>query len=88
MLSMAEDGELRLNPEHRGRLRLCGGLASLQVNVTISQLQHSDTGLYMWELSYSSEEPSAAVGGAQRVFVLVEAAGTWLNRLWSAATPQ
>ncbi|XP_071329995.1 uncharacterized protein [Trachinotus anak] len=75
LLSMAEDGDLRVNPEHRGRLQLCGGLDSPQVNVTISHLEHSDTGLYMWELSYSEARSSDFILSAQKVFLLVDGAG-------------
>lgn len=81
VLSMAEGSELRVNPEHRGRLQLSGGLDSLQVNVTLSHLKHSDTGLYMWELSYRKEDNSALILNAQRIFLLVEGAGMWLNYL-------
>ncbi|XP_035035763.1 uncharacterized protein LOC118122919 isoform X2 [Hippoglossus stenolepis] len=83
LLSMAEGGELRVDPERRGRLKLCGGLDSLRVNVTITHLQHSDTGLYMWELSFRGED---LMPSNNQLFLLVEggAAGligltlTWL----------
>lgn len=75
VMSMADGANLRLNPDHRGRLRLWGGLKSLQVNVTISNVQHRDTGLYMWELSYRKEDNSDTILIAQRVFLLVEGAG-------------
>ncbi|XP_045932369.1 uncharacterized protein LOC123987467 [Micropterus dolomieu] len=76
LLSMAKDVKIRVNPEHRGRLQLWGGLDSLQVNVTISHLQHSDTGLYMWELSYRGDNSSPQILlGAQKVFLLVERTG-------------
>ncbi|XP_026196545.1 uncharacterized protein LOC113148948 [Anabas testudineus] len=74
VLSMAEGGKLRVNSDHRGRLQLRGGLDSPQVNVTISHLQHSDTGLYLLELSYKNNN-SDATFIAQRVFLLVEGAG-------------
>ncbi|KAG7243612.1 hypothetical protein INR49_011169 [Caranx melampygus] len=75
LLSIAEDRELRVDPGLRGRLQLCGGLDSLQVNVTISQLEHSDTGLYMWELSKREEHSSGLVLSAQKVFLLVDGSG-------------
>ncbi|XP_022608093.1 uncharacterized protein LOC111227019 [Seriola dumerili] len=75
LLSIAGDGEVRVNPEHRGRLQLCGGLDSPQVNVTISHLEHSDTGLYMWELTYGEELSPDLVLSAQKVFLLVDGAG-------------
>nr|XP_046270069.1 uncharacterized protein LOC124072603 [Scatophagus argus] len=76
LLSMAKDGDPRVDPERRGRLQLCGGLDSLQVNVSISHLEPSDTGLYMWELSYRKGNSSdQVVLGAQKVFLLVEGTG-------------
>lgn len=79
LLSMAEDGELRVDPEHRGRLQLCGGLDSLQVNVTVTHLQPSDTGLYIWELTYR-DHPQIILS-TEEVFLLVEGTGTWLTHL-------
>ncbi|XP_041812224.1 cd7 antigen-like [Chelmon rostratus] len=73
LLSMAEDGELRVDPEHRGRLQLCGGLDSLQVNVTVTHLQPSDTGLYIWELTYR-DHPQIILS-TEEVFLLVEGTG-------------
>lgn len=83
LLSMAEGGGgPRLNAEHVGRLRLAGGLDSRQVNVTVALLQPSDTGLYVWELSYGRGNRSEQmVLGAPTVFLLVEGAGTWLRHL-------
>ncbi|XP_039979549.1 cd7 antigen-like [Xiphias gladius] len=75
LLSMAEDGKLRVDPEHRARLHLRGGLDSRQVNVTISRLQHGDTGLYMWELSYGEEDSPELILCAQKAFLQVEGAG-------------
>ncbi|XP_026180085.1 uncharacterized protein LOC113140477 [Mastacembelus armatus] len=72
LLSVAKGSDLRVNPEHRGRLQLKGGLDSPQVNVTISQLHHSDTGLYMWEMSYRNQESSDLILSAQKVFLFVE----------------
>ncbi|XP_044037917.1 uncharacterized protein LOC122869220 isoform X2 [Siniperca chuatsi] len=80
LLSMSEGSELRVDPEHKGRLQLCGGLDSLQVNVTISHLQRSDTGLYMWQLSYRENSSDQILLSTQKVFLLVEgtAAGLFL----------
>ncbi|XP_074513005.1 uncharacterized protein LOC141781277 [Sebastes fasciatus] len=76
LLSMAEGDEPRVDSEHRGRLQLYGGLGSLQVNVTISHLQLSDAGLYMWELRYRKENSSdRTILSAQKVFLLVEGTG-------------
>ncbi|XP_044037918.1 uncharacterized protein LOC122869220 isoform X3 [Siniperca chuatsi] len=72
LLSMSEGSELRVDPEHKGRLQLCGGLDSLQVNVTISHLQRSDTGLYMWQLSYRENSSDQILLSTQKVFLLVE----------------
>ncbi|XP_042361371.1 uncharacterized protein LOC121956978 [Plectropomus leopardus] len=75
LLSMAKGGKLRVNPEHSGRLQLYGGLDSLRVNVTMSHLRHSDTGLYMWELSYRENSSDQIILSAQKVFLLVEGTG-------------
>lgn len=77
LLSMAWGGKLRVNPEHRGRLQVCGGLSSPWVNVTLSNLQPGDAGFYMWELSceiYNSTQHILA----QKVFLLIERTGTSL----------
>ncbi|XP_063759646.1 uncharacterized protein LOC134877901 [Eleginops maclovinus] len=76
LLSMAVGGELRVALGYKGRLQLNGGLDSLQVNVTVSQLQHSDTGLYMWELTYMEDNRSDQITlSAHTVFLLVEGTG-------------
>ncbi|KAM8845808.1 uncharacterized protein AB9W97_000771 [Spinachia spinachia] len=76
LLSMAERGGPKLNRQHGGRLKLAGGLDSRQVNVTVALLRPSDTGLYVWELSYGAENRSQKnVLGAPKVFLLVEGTG-------------
>ncbi|XP_034070921.1 cd7 antigen-like [Gymnodraco acuticeps] len=76
LLSLAVGGELRVAPGHRGRLQLLGGLESPQVNVTVSQLQRSDTGLYLWELSYTEDSRlDQILLSAHQVFLLVEGTG-------------
>ncbi|XP_029013564.1 uncharacterized protein LOC114859782 [Betta splendens] len=77
VLAMAEGGELRVNPEHRGRVRLRGGLASPRLNVSIARVERGDAGLYAWELSYGGGGGggSADVAGAHRAFLVVDAAG-------------
>ncbi|KAG7505731.1 hypothetical protein JOB18_038747 [Solea senegalensis] len=76
LLSMADGGEVRLSPDHRGRMQFRGGLHSLHVNVTISHLEHSDTGLYMWELSYREMDNTDLIHSDTKVFLLVEGTGT------------
>ncbi|KAM4597872.1 uncharacterized protein ACJ7VT_021438 [Polymixia lowei] len=76
LLSMAEGSELRINPEHRGRLQVSGRLDSPQVNVTIPYSQHTDTGLYSWELTYRAQNSSdQSILSSQQVFLLVETTG-------------
>lgn len=82
LLSMTEGSKLRVHWEHKERLQTSGGLHSLQVNVTISHLQHSDTGLYMWELSYRDNSSEQNVVYSQKVFLLVQGtSGMWLKHL-------
>lgn len=77
---MVEGGELRVDPERRERLELRGGLDSLRVNVTLSNLHPSDTGLYMWELSYREENGSdQLILGSEMMFLLVK--GLWFRHL-------
>lgn len=80
LLSMVEGAEPKVNPEHRGRLRLHGGLRSPRVNVSVSELQRGDTGLYVWELSSGGGNASEQVSvvGAAKVLLLVE--GLWFQR--------
>ncbi|XP_072225872.1 uncharacterized protein [Leuresthes tenuis] len=76
LLSMAEGGEVKVDSERRARLQHRGGLNSLQINVSISRLQPTDTGLYAWEMSYREENSSSQIIlGAQKIFLLVEGAG-------------
>lgn len=75
LLSMVESGELRVDPRRGRRLQLRGGLDSLQVNVTMSDVQSSDTGLYMWVLSYRENRSDQIISSAPKVFLLVEATG-------------
>ncbi|XP_075942237.1 uncharacterized protein LOC142944916 [Anarhichas minor] len=76
LLSMAEGGGLRVSTDHGGRLQLRGGLDSLQVNVTVTLLQRSDTGLYVWELNYRVDNSSDQISlSAPKVFLLVEGTG-------------
>ncbi|XP_019117441.2 uncharacterized protein LOC109139205 [Larimichthys crocea] len=75
LLSMAVNSEAKVDPQHRGRLQHSKGLDSLQVNVTISHLQPSDTGLYMWELSYREDSVDQIITSTQKVFLFVERTG-------------
>lgn len=79
LLSLVEGVELRVNPEHRARLQLHGGLRSPQVNVSVSDLQRGDTGLYVWELSSTRMNTSEQISvSAAKVLLLVE--GLWFQR--------
>lgn len=75
LLSMAVNSEAKVDPQHRGRLQHSKGLDSLQVNVTISHLLPSDTGLYMWELSYREDSVDQIITSTQKVFLFVERTG-------------
>uniref|UniRef100_H3CI75 Ig-like domain-containing protein n=1 Tax=Tetraodon nigroviridis TaxID=99883 RepID=H3CI75_TETNG len=71
LLSVAEGVEPKVNPEHRGRLRLRGGLSSPQVNVSVSALQRGDSGLYVCERSSRGGNTSEQVS-VTKVLLLVE----------------
>ncbi|XP_026020966.1 uncharacterized protein LOC113020888 [Astatotilapia calliptera] len=76
LVSVTEAGEVTVATDHRARLVLRGDLSSMKVNVTISRLELSDTGLYMWDLSYRDTNSSdQMILCAQKTFVLVEVAG-------------
>ncbi|XP_029913745.1 uncharacterized protein LOC115363629 [Myripristis murdjan] len=76
LLSMAEGAGLRVVLERRGRLHVSGGLDSPQIGVTVSQLRHTDTGVYRWELTYRERNSSDRVEVSnQQVFLLVEGTG-------------
>ena len=76
LLSISAGGEVRTDPERRARLQLSGGLSSLKINASISGLQLSDSGLYMWELSYRDQDSEdQLVRSAPAVFLLVDVAG-------------
>lgn len=76
LLSVAQSSTVRKDPERGARLQLSGGLNSPRINVSISHLQLSDTGLYTWELSYRQKNSSdQVILGAQRYFLLVEGEG-------------
>lgn len=76
LLAVAEGVAPKVNPEHRGRLRLRGGLRSPQVNVSVSDLRRGDTGLYVCELSYRGRNTSEQVSVTE-VLLLVE--GRWFE---------
>ena len=78
LLSMEEGGEPKVNPEHRARLQLHGGLRSPQVNVSVLDLQRGDTGLYVCELSSRWNTTEQVGVSAAQVLLLVE--GLWLER--------
>lgn len=82
LLSMAEGGKLRVDPEIRGRLQVFGRLSSPQINVTISNTQVIDMGLYMWELSYAEEGGSERnILSTQMVLLVVEGTGLRFTHL-------
>ena len=73
LLSLSQGTAPRVNPKHRGRLKLSGGLHSAQVNVTLLHLEPGDTGLYVWEVTESNG--SRLSTSDQKVFLLVELTG-------------
>uniref|UniRef100_A0A1A8CGP7 Immunoglobulin V-set domain-containing protein n=1 Tax=Nothobranchius kadleci TaxID=1051664 RepID=A0A1A8CGP7_NOTKA len=76
LLSLSAARAVRVDPERRERLQLSGGLDSIRINVSISDLQLSDSGLYTWELSYRERNISdRMIQSEQKVFLLVEGAG-------------
>ncbi|KAM9745301.1 uncharacterized protein ACNS7B_009707 isoform 4-T4 [Menidia menidia] len=76
LLSLAEGEEARMDSGRRARLQLRGELTAPEINVSISHLQLSDAGLYMWELSYGQENSSGqTLLSGRRVFLWVEGTG-------------
>ncbi|XP_053706815.1 uncharacterized protein LOC128750580 [Synchiropus splendidus] len=72
LLSMVAGHQLRLDPEHRRRLHISGDLSSPQVSVTMSDLKHSDTGLYIWELKYSRNDSDCLIVTSPTVLLVVD----------------
>ncbi|XP_029946075.1 uncharacterized protein LOC115387492 [Salarias fasciatus] len=76
VLSVRGDGDVRVDPGRRARTQLHGGLNSQEVNLTISPLELSDTGLYLLELSYEEDSRSDRVAAcAPQTLLLVEGSG-------------
>ncbi|CAG5897692.1 unnamed protein product [Menidia menidia] len=76
LLSLAEGEEARMDSGSRARLQLRGELTAPEINVSISHLQLSDAGLYMWELSYGQENSSGqTLLSGRRVYLWVEGTG-------------
>lgn len=76
LLSLSRLSDLRVDLAHSGRLQLCGGLLSPQVNVTIPNIQFGDAGLYIFELSYTAGNSSEHILlGTQKVLLLVKSTG-------------
>lgn len=82
LLSMTHGGGLKVDVFNRWRLRLSGGLDSPQVNVTLSHLRRSDTGLYVWELTYGGNGSDPLSLSTQQLVLLVDGAGAGAG-LWS-----
>ncbi|XP_078807683.1 uncharacterized protein LOC105354570 isoform X2 [Oryzias latipes] len=74
LLSVAEGGRVKVDPELRARLKLQGNLNSLQINVSISHLRPSDTGVYVWELTYGDNSSDWRVHSVRTLLLLVEGA--------------
>lgn len=70
LLSLSRGIDPRVNPKHRGRLKLSGGLHSGQVSVTLLHLETGDTGLYVWE--GTENNGSEHITSDQRLFLLVD----------------
>ncbi|XP_017277398.1 uncharacterized protein LOC108239286 isoform X2 [Kryptolebias marmoratus] len=73
LLSVAESGAVRVDPARGARLQLSGGLSSPRVNVSVSSVRPSDSGLYLWELSYRERNGSGQLTLSEhKVLLLVE----------------
>lgn len=67
------------SPSYAGRVQPRGNLASLPVNVTISQLQHTDTGLYTSTFIYKdSTGADKDIKGHTQLFLYVKVAGVYI----------
>lgn len=76
LMSMSKQGHLKLDPAYSGRLQLRGGLLSPQVNVTLTDIQFADAGLYIFELSHTVGNSSDHILlGTQKVLLLVKSTG-------------
>lgn len=69
--SISADGKMSETPQYRGRVKAHGVPGPGPVNVTVSQLRHTDTGIYFCQFNHSG----VTVPGSREVFVSVEMAG-------------
>ncbi|XP_062307751.1 uncharacterized protein LOC134012111 isoform X1 [Osmerus eperlanus] len=71
LLSTA-DSVLRISSAYQSRLKVTGGMDSSQLNVTISHLQHSDTGLYVCEFTYAVNKNPDHQSFPKNIFLFIE----------------
>lgn len=63
---------------YAGRVQPSGSLASFPINVTISQLQHTDTGLYTSRFIYKDSTAEQVIKGRTQLFLYVKVAGVYM----------
>ncbi|XP_023649074.1 uncharacterized protein [Paramormyrops kingsleyae] len=69
--SISTDGKMSETPQYLGRVNAHGGPGAGPVNITVSRLRHTDTGVYFCEFNHSG----VTVLGSTEVFVSVEVTG-------------
>lgn len=66
--------DVKESASYAGRVQPSGSLASLSINVTISQLQHTDTGLYTSRFIYKDSTADQVIKGRTQLFLYVKVA--------------
>ncbi|KAG5853799.1 cd7 antigen-like [Anguilla anguilla] len=59
-------------PEDKERIQVLGDLSTIPVNVTISQLERRDSGLYFCEFVYAGESEDRVIRGKEEFFLFVD----------------
>ena len=75
LLSTVDDSALRISSAYQSRLKVAGGMDSSQLNITISHLQHSDTGLYVCEFTYAVNKNPDHQSFSKNIFLFIEVKG-------------
>lgn len=70
--------DVKESASYAGRVQPSGSLASLPINVTISQLQRTDTGLYTSRFMCKDSTADQVIKGSTQLFLYVKVAGVYM----------
>ena len=72
---LSENGRVKESPSYAGRVQISGSLASSQINVSVSQVRRTDTGLYTSRFIYKDDSTSQ---DSTRLFLHVTVSGVYI----------